>query len=208
MSIERVADLAEQIVEVEQEILNLEQKIKEKRAELRYLKEFVAPEATDQLDWDPAIMGYDPEGDTVTIRLPNNHIMTVAESFHPHTPKKDNEKRGEILDWLEAHGAGGLLTLDVSLSFRRGEGKKAKQVLAALDAIPEVTYTKDKGIHHSLYQTFCRDRIRKGEDLPELLGVFNRRVATVKRYVADPGLPAEPERRPFKPVKSDGYGDL
>lgn len=218
-TITRVAEVAQTVLNLQYEILNMEAVLKEKQKELRFLTEFVLPDETDSLDWDPAVMSYDQAGDVVTIHLPNGHVMAVAEQFHPHTPKRDNEKRTEILDWIEANGGQDLLTLDVSLSFRRGEGKLARQVLAALDKIPEAKYSKEKGIHHALYQTFCRDRIQKGLDLPELLGVFNRRVATVAETQhsairKEHNVPEWTQKDPITakvaavPLKSDvGYGE-
>jgi len=216
-TIKRVADVAQHVIDLQYQILNLETELKEKKKELRFITEFVLPDETDSLDWNKSIMRYDPGGDVVTINLPNGHILAIAEEFHPHTPKKDNEKREAILDWVEGHGGQDLLTLDVSLSFRRGEGKLARKVLAALDGIPEAKYTKEKGIHHALYQTFCRDLIRKGQDLPEMLGVFNRRVAKVaetqhSEIRKEHNVPewTQPEKRRGVPAVKrgeEGYGE-
>lgn len=221
MGMERVLKLAQRLASLDRWIARGEEVLKVLRGRRRYLAEFVVPEAVDQLDWDPEIMSYDPVGDVVIVKLPNGLTMMVAETFHPHTPKKDADKREAILDWVEANGGDALLTLDLTLIFRRGEGKKARAVLKLLDDFekklkkdksetnPTLTLIKEKNIHHALYQTFCRDLVRKGKDLPEMLGVFNRRVASVV-VPATPAPEPEPELPPRRvpSVNSQGYGDV
>lgn len=104
------------------------------------------------------------------------------------------------MEWLEQNGADSLLALDITLSYVRGEGAKARKMLALIaKAEPDRQIQKDKTIHYQTLAKFCRDMVAAGKHLPDLLGVFHRRVSTIMNLRDAP--------RP-EPMVSDAYAPL
>ncbi len=207
--LQRLNRLSRRVLLLRRGIERGEATLKALKAKLHYLAEFVVPEMLDEMDWDPKRMEFrEEEGDAVYVEFADGLMLRVRESFHPKLHAKETPERMEEMEWLEANGAGDLLTLDVSLSFARGEGKAARAVLAAIAKVdPSRPITKEKTIHYQTLQKFCRERVAAGLELPELLGVFNRRIAeAVQGEPPVAMVDGENGRRGIPPVHSDGYG--
>jgi hypothetical protein len=203
----RVARLAAELETVDAEIAAAETLLEKLRHVRREMVEHTLPVEVDLLEWDEALMPIDDEGNVVELRLPTGQTLRVAEAFYPHLYAAKNPRRAEQLQWIEANATKALLSLDVEVSFTSGEGAKARAALAALEnAIPGHTITKTKSIHFQTFQKFCRDRLALGKDLPEILGVFHRRVAEIVPPLApvEPG-PADAPRYGIPKLTAEGY---
>lgn len=203
----RVARLAAELEAIDAEIAAAETLLEKLRHVRREMVEHTLPVEVDLLEWDEALMPIDDEGNVVELRLPTGQTLRVAEAFYPHLYAAKNPRRAEQLQWIEANATKALLSLDVEVSFTSGEGAKARAALAALEnAIPGHTITKTKSIHFQTFQKFCRDRLALGKDLPEILGVFHRRVAEIVPPLApvEPG-PADAPRYGIPKLTAEGY---
>jgi hypothetical protein len=148
----------------------------------------------------------------VTVRV-SHYTIQITNSFHPHIVKEPI-RRAEQLAWIEANGGAALLTLDLSVSFGRGEGVAARKVLMALESLlPKERIERTKAIHHQTLQKFCRDRIAAGLAVPDLLGVFNRQETILpppttghKPMTVDTGLPSS--ALTGRAVPGNGYDDI
>lgn len=172
--------VASELVKLELMVEAYEKTLDTARKKIRLLKEQVIPDMVDGLDWDPLTMRITTDGAVAVYQDCAGMVITVRDEFHPRFPKKDDVLRQEIMDYVEQNGGEPLLSYVITLSFSRGEYAKMVKVLAAVEnVVPDQTITKEKSINHNLYKTYCRQKVSEGINLPDTLGIFNRRIASV-----------------------------
>jgi hypothetical protein len=143
----------------------LEEQIKSISAELHTLKH----------DTLPTMMA---SAGLASIKLDDGATIKIDDFCSGSLPKEP-EKRQQAIDWLVANGAEGIIKANVTVAFGRSEINVAKATQAML---------KDEGldaelvesVHPQTYAAFGRERIRNGEAIPDILGLFVGRVAKVK----------------------------
>jgi hypothetical protein len=105
--------------------------------------------------------------------------VKVAD-FVQGTLPKEPEKRQRALDWLIKQGQESLIKTELSLHFGMKEYEQAQELLTNLR---EQGYLveEDTGVHPQTLMAFGREVLRNGEELPDLLGLYAGRKATLKR---------------------------
>lgn len=90
------------------------------------------------------------------------------------------ECRVQALQWLKDNGAGAIVRHDFKLSFKlsqRGYAEKARLLLED-SGLP---YKEDPNVHHATLTSFAREKLEKGEELPEsLFSVVQNKTVNIK----------------------------
>jgi hypothetical protein len=103
----------------------------------------------------------------------------VVEDFCSGSLPRDPEKRAAAVQWLVDNGAEGIVKANVTVEFGKAEFSVAQATQAML---------KDQGleaqlvenVHPQTLAAFGRERMRNGEPLPDVLGLFVGKKAKVK----------------------------
>lgn len=100
--------------------------------------------------------------------------IAIGERTHASIPKA---VRPRAFEWFRSNGHGALVKRKLSLTFGKGEDKKAEEVLKKLRG-HEVD--DDTSIHNQTLQAFVREQLETGKPLPaELISVHRVKVAEV-----------------------------
>jgi len=103
-----------------------------------------------------------------------------VEEFVSGTLPKDDDKRAVAIRWLEENEAGGLIKTSLSLDFAKSQHNEALSIAAGLE---EEGYapTVKSDVHVQTLRAFARERLRNGQELPDLLGLYVGKTTKLKR---------------------------
>lgn len=106
-----------------------------------------------------------------------NGWSVKIDDFVSGSLPSEPEKREKAIQWLEDHGAGGLIKTQLRLDFAKSQHNEALGLAEALrenGLAPQIS----SSVHPQTLQAYARERIRNGDDIDaELLGLFTGRVA-------------------------------
>ena len=94
-----------------------------------------------------------------------------------------NENKPKAYAWLNSHEYGGLIKVELSINYSKGEKEKAEAMLSELTR-KGLNVDLTENVHHSTLAAFLRERVREGAEIPlDLFGarpVFKTKVSKVK----------------------------
>ena len=162
-NIRKIADFAQNQIDIEENIANTEELLKEYKKALEAIQEDLISAM------DEAGMRSFTTKDGKAIEV----IDFVAASIKA-------EDKDEAFAWLEQNGHEDLIKHEIKLTFRKGENDKAEKALKAL---------KDQGfdpedkesVHAGTLKSFCKEQIEQGKPIPlDLFGVYQGRKSIIK----------------------------
>lgn len=110
--------------------------------------------------------------------------VTVGDRYEGSLPK-DPIKRERAIDYLNRHGAGDIIKVDVELHFAKGERDQAQAIaedLARRGFSPMIS----EGVHPSTLKSFVRHQVEAGAGFdPKEVGVYHMREARIKPKVKE-----------------------
>lgn len=164
ITLDELSALAHELVSAEREVEHAEKELKDSKERARFLREESLPAAMQELGLE-----------SVTINT--GEKVSIKQDVYLAIPV---ERREDAYGWLESNGFGGLIKMEVSVGFGKGELTKANELVDDL---------RDKGlaaecsrsVHAQTLKAWANEQLRAGKNIP--LDMFGARpvwVAKVK----------------------------
>lgn len=153
-------------IELEATIQELEEELAAHKKALNHIQTVALPTSMAQLGLSEATV------DDVRI--------TIGQKVVGAWPKEAEAAR-KAAKWLEDHGAGSLIKMEVALQFGRGDRNAA---IAMVENLQGEGYapTVNEVVHPQTLYAFARDRLKNGEDVDlDVLGLTVLQKAQLKR---------------------------
>lgn len=162
--LKELAKLADQLFEAQTKAAELTADLQVQNKIVQRLAEFDIPEAMEDVGVD-------------SLTTNTGLVIKVDDKLHA---KKLTQAHGKALDWLREHDQGGLIKTLVGIPFTAGSESDADELVDRLSG-EGIMAAKSCEVHHSSLAATLRKMLEDGEEIPlELLGAYQRRVATVK----------------------------
>lgn len=121
----------------------------------------------------PEIMG---QCGLLSFKMENGTVLTLKDFCSGSLPKEPGP-RAIALDWLRKNGGEPLIKTELSLSFGKGEDKKAQTLVKKLNK-EGLNPSIEVGVHASTLQAFAREKLESGDPIDlKVLGLYSGRVA-------------------------------
>lgn len=162
--VKEIAALAERQLLQQHAVESLENDLKYAQAALRQTQEVDLPNAMQQAG-------------VSEIKLPTGEKITIKDGITASVPK---DRKQEVCQWLRLHGFGDIVSMDIKLSFGRGEEKEADKVARRL---------ADEGLHPECItdvntarlKALISEQLAKGKEVPlEMFGAIQWTKAIIK----------------------------
>jgi hypothetical protein len=164
VTLEKIAALAQQLLQYESRIEAVKSNLKQLEATYRRISENELPEAMDAAE-------------VSEFRMTDGRRITVGDEYHAGIPKA---KEQEAFEWLRTNGFDGIIKRELSVKFGKGDDDKATELNNELCARYGDHFSDKEAIHHSTLKAFLRELVEEGVDVPlDLFGAHIIRRAKV-----------------------------
>lgn len=151
-----MAELARALVEADTGVDEAEGALKDAKERARVLREETIPAAMQEMGLEE-------------VKLETGQKISIKQDVYASVPAAS---KGQAYDWLNEHGFGGLIKVEVSTTFAKGEQEQAIQLhkqLAEQGLQPDL----DQSVHAQTLKAFLREQIAAGNNIP--LDLFGAR---------------------------------
>lgn len=164
-SLGELSALCAQARETQRDIDRIEASLKAAKEQLRALVEEDIPQLMSELELKRVV-------------LETGEAITVALEVYASIPKA---RAQEALDWLRAHGHGGLIRTELGLAFGRDEVARADALAQEL-AERGFESTIAQNVHSGTLKAFLKEQLGSGVAVPlELFGARPVMTAKIKQ---------------------------
>ena len=176
-----VADMANQMLELQNEINRLEESLKQKKQDLTKLAEQDLPDLMQELNVRDFTLSNGAKvevNDIVSGSVPSAGAIDRA--------KGDDKVAMEIrqqqcFDWLRDNGAGDLIKSNVEVQFGRNEDDACNAFAEELRD-RQIYYKRSVGIHPGSLNSYIKERMGEGKSVPhDLFKIYSGRRAKIRR---------------------------
>jgi hypothetical protein len=167
VDVNELSEAIEQFKSVGAQILAVELKLKELKAQEKYISEFTIPEIMNKQNLK-------------TVKLKDGSELSVGKKFFA-SAKAD--KKTEAIQWLRDNGLGDIVDNNITVTFGQGEDNKAVEY-ASLARERGFEPTQQEKVHHARLSAVMREWKEKGNEVPaDLFNVLegNRTSVTTKK---------------------------
>ena len=167
VDVNELSEAIEQFKTVSAQVLATEQKLKEFKAQEKYISEFVIPEIMEKQNLK-------------TVKLKDGSELSVGDRFFASFK---SDKKNEGIKWLRDNGLGDIVDNNITVTFGQGEDNKA-MAYANLARESGFEPTQQEKVHPSRLSATMREWKEKGKEVPaELFNVLdgNRTSITNKK---------------------------
>jgi hypothetical protein len=167
VDVNELSEAIEQFKSVGAQILAVESKLKELKAQEKYISEFTIPEIMEKQNLK-------------TVKLKDGSELSVGKKFFA-SAKAD--KKTEAIQWLRDNGLGDIVDNNITVTFGQGEDNKAVEY-ASLARERGYEPTQQEKVHHARLSAVMRDWKEQGNEVPaDLFNVLdgNRTSITKKK---------------------------
>ena len=119
ISLDDMAALARALLDADQEVDNAEQELKDAKERARVLREETIPSAMQELGLEE-------------LKLNTGQKLSIKQEVYASIPAAN---KGQAYDWLNDHGFGGLIKVEVTTQFGKGEQEEAVRLSEQLRAM-------------------------------------------------------------------------
>jgi len=160
-----------QAIRLQDEIILREAKLAERNADLHRLTHGEIPEAM-------------MAAGVTEFKTEDGLIVTVGDFVAGTMPKREEDggapgARKAMFKWL-IKNAPGIVKEEVAINFSVGEREQSERLKALLKANGYEHFFAEVNVNHQTLSAFARELIRKGQKLPDLLGIFIDHKAVIK----------------------------
>jgi hypothetical protein len=156
ITLQDISNAVNEKLSLEEKIFDYEEKIKELNKLLTVIEEETIPCAFQELGIQE-------------IKLDNGQKVKVVLDVYSSL---SNENKPRAYAWLNAHNYGGLIKVELSINYSKGEKQKAEEKYKELIK-DGLSVDLTEGVHHSTLSSFLRERVREGAEVP--LDLFGAR---------------------------------
>lgn len=154
ISLDEMSQLVSALVDAERDVEAVEENLKRVKESARILREESIPSAMQELGLE-------------SVQLSTGQKVSVRQEVYASIPVANKEA---AFNWLEEHGFGGLVKIEVVADFRKGGQEAAVALYQELQA-KGLQVDLDKGVHAQTLKAFLKEQLAAGAELPlELFG--------------------------------------
>jgi len=154
LNVEQIVALANALVSADRDVELAETQLKAAKEQARRLREETIPAAMQELGIDQLV-------------LETGFKLTIKQDVYASIPA---ERKVEAFDWLERNGFGGLIKVDVTTKFGKGDFETAKRLVAELQQ-RGLTPDINQSVHAQTLKAFLREQLASATNIPlELFG--------------------------------------
>ena len=159
-----LSEVIEQYKSVAAQILAAESKLKELKAQEKYISNFSIPEIMNKMNLS-------------TVKLKDGSELSVKKVYSA-TMKAD--KKPQAIQWLRDNGLGDIVDNNITVTFGQGEDNKATR-LASLAREHGYEPTQEEKVHHASLSVVMKDVKEKGTEIPsDLFSTFDGSQTKIK----------------------------
>jgi len=146
--------LAKAMQDADREVEKAEAVLAEKKNHFRYLQEEALPSAMQEVGLQEAMLD---TGEKIKIKQEVYASITEAN-------------KQTAFKWLDDHGFGGLIKVDVVVNYGKGDAEEAVELLQRLEG-EGLSASMSQGVNAQTLKAFLREQISSGSKIPlELFG--------------------------------------
>ena len=154
----KLTALTDELTKVNAEIADHEEKLKHLNTHKKQLMETKFPEATG---------GVEGKFD-----LPNGSVVTLKSSLFTNIPP---DNKPQVIDWLLEQGHDAIIKCSANFEFGKGERDIFAEFIEFTKQFEHPLKLNSKeDVHYQTLQSFVRERVKQGETLPDLFGLFRK----------------------------------
>lgn len=154
ISLSEMADLARALLEADSAVLAAEEELKDRKERARVLREETIPSAMQEMGLEE-------------LKLETGQKISVKQDVYASIPAAS---KGQAYNWLNENGFGGLIKVQVSATFPKGEQDAALELHKQLQQ-QGLQPDLDQSVHAQTLKAFLREQISAGTNVPlELFG--------------------------------------
>lgn len=163
--LKRLATIAREQVAAESVVASLEAQLVEANAALRLITEDKLPTILDELGIEE-------------FTTSDGIQVSIKEKLRGSIPK---DKASEAFAWLDEHDQGNMIKRQFVIEFGKGDEGWANKFEGDLKKRKKpLNVARKKTVHPSTLQSFIKDQLEKGVDIPlKLFGVYRQRSSKV-----------------------------
>ena len=149
VDVNELSEAIEQFKSVGAQILAVESKLKELKAQEKYISEFTIPEIMEKQNLK-------------TVKLKDGSELSVGKKFFA-SAKAD--KKLEAIQWLRDNGLGDIVDNNITVTFGQGEDNKAVEY-ASLARERGYEPTQQEKVHHARLSAVMKEWKANGKEVP------------------------------------------
>ena len=153
-ALKRISSLAALQMRYEDELEAAEKEVKKIKDKLRQVSEDDLPEAMESVEMSEFVLE-----DGSSIKISDKYVASIPSQ------EKNPKKHAKALKWLRDHGFDGLIKQDVTVSFAKGEEKKAAAVIKQLNT-KGYRFKNKEGVHAGTLKAFIKEQLEEGTNIP------------------------------------------
>lgn len=156
ITLSEMAELARALVDADKDVDKVEQDLKDAKERARVLREETIPAAMQEMGLEE-------------VKLETGQKISIKQDVYASIPAAS---KGAAYDWLNEHGFGGLIKVEVSATFAKGEQDAALELHKQLQQ-QGLQPDLDQSVHAQTLKAFLREQIAAGNNIP--LDLFGAR---------------------------------
>lgn len=156
ISLDDMAQLARALVDADAEIDRADQVLKDAKEAARVLREETIPSAMQEMGLEE-------------VKLNTGQKISIKQEVYASIPAAN---KNQAYDWLNEHGFGGLIKVEVATQFAKGEQESAVTLLKTLQNMG-LQPTLDQNVHAQTLKAFLKEQLAQGTNIP--LDLFGAR---------------------------------
>lgn len=160
----KLAQLVQEQITLEETITEYEDCLKELSEKLRLVSEVKIPDIFDELGFDKIKL---KSGEVIEIK--RGYASTITE-----------ENKDAAFKWLEKNEHDGIIKHDVTVKLKKGESDDHKKIVKFLKEAG-LTYEDKEHIHPATLKSFVNEQMEQGSDIPQdVFKIFPIRKTKIK----------------------------
>ena len=176
-----ISDMAQKMFNIQAECENLEMLLKNRKLDLKAIAEQALPDLMQELNIKEFTLtnGAKVEiKDVITGSVPSAGAIARAKG---DTQDELAIRQQQCFEWLRGNGAGDLIQSNVEVQFGRNEDDECNAFTEELRE-RQLYYKRAIGVHPSSLNSFIKERLSEGKDIPlDLFRVYTGRTANIRR---------------------------
>ena len=178
-SIGAVADMAQQMFDLEKEINDLTELLKQKKQNLTKLAEQDLPDLMQELNMKDFTLNNGAKVEIQDIASGSIPSATAIMRAKPEDRPELELRQQQCFDWLRSNNAGDLIKSNVEVQFSKGEDEACNEFTKELRE-RNLFYRRAVGVHHGRLNSFIKEQLTDGKDVPhDLFKIFAGRRAKI-----------------------------
>jgi len=176
-----IADMAQQMYNIQEEIMQLDMSLKQKKQDLNKLANQDLPDLMQELNVKDFTLNNGAKvtvEDVISASIPSNGAIIKATG---HDKEELLSRQQGCFDWLRANGGADLIKSNVEIQFGRDEDKICNEFVEELET-KNLFYRRATGVHPQTITSFLKEMISEGKNIPrDLFKLFEGRRAKIRR---------------------------